>query len=179
MKSLEAIQLAAKQWGGTTISTLLGAHVVPPEFRDRPDEYVRMVCEEMIPSAAQRGLAQFVDVFCERGAFTPEQSQRILQSAREHKLGVRAHICQLTAADLAPLLELDPASLDHMDFVRDGDLSLLAKSDTVATLLNASEMMADRSIRMVALPFGPWPPPRWVWRWEATGRASRLMRRTW
>ena len=82
IKSLEAIQQATRQWPGTVVATLLGAHVPPPEYRDYPDEYVRIVCEEMIPEAAQRGLAEYVDVFCERGAFTAEQSIRILQRRR-------------------------------------------------------------------------------------------------
>src|SRR5208283_4123642 len=93
---------------------------------------------EMIPTAARLKLAAFVDVFCERGAFTLEQSQRILRSAVEHNLGVRAHVCQLTPTKLAPLVELHPASLDHMDFVTDEDIATLAKIDTVATLLPAA-----------------------------------------
>ena len=138
MKSLDAIRQAATQWNGTVVPTLLAAHVVPREFRDNPEEYVRLVCEEMIPAAAQRRLADFVDVFCERGAFSLEQSQRILRSAVEHRLGARAHVCQLTHAQLAPLLQFHPASLDHMDFVSDEDMGALAKSDTVATLLPAA-----------------------------------------
>jgi len=138
MKSLRAIREAARQWNGTVVATLLGAHVVPPEYRPNPEEYVRIVCDEMIPRAAEAKLAEFVDVFCERGAFTPEQSHRILRAAREHKLGVRAHVCQLTPANLAPLMELDPASLDHMDHVSDDDLPALAQSNTVATLLPAA-----------------------------------------
>src|SRR5208283_5445686 len=89
MKSLEAIREASHQWPGTVVPTLLGAHVVPPEHRDNPEEYVRVICNEMIPTAARLKLAAFVDVFCERGAFTLEQSQRILRSAVEHNLGVR------------------------------------------------------------------------------------------
>ena len=138
MKSLEAIAHAAAQWRGTVVSTLLGAHVVAPEYRDSPDEYVRIVCDEMIPAAASRNLAQFVDVFCERGAFSMQQSQRVLRAGVEHGLGVRVHVCQLTRAELAPLLEFHPASLDHMDFVSDDDLAPLAKTDTVATLLPAA-----------------------------------------
>ena len=149
IKSLQAIADAAQQWPGTVVSTLLGAHVVAPEYRDNADEYVRIVCEEMIPVAGglnsagqasrdQRKLADFVDVFCERGAFTMEQSLRILRAAVEHGLGVRAHVCQLTPARLASLLELYPASFDHMDFVTDDDLPALAKSDTVVTLLPAA-----------------------------------------
>lgn len=138
MKSLEAIAAAASRWRGTVAATLLGAHVVAPEYRDNPDEYVRIVCQEMIPEAAGRKLAEFVDVFCERGAFSMEQSRRILRAGVELGLGVRVHVCQLTPAQLAPLLEFHPASLDHMDFVADADLAPLAKTDTVATLLPAA-----------------------------------------
>jgi imidazolonepropionase len=112
--------------------------VVPPEHRENPEEYVRIICEDMIPTAAKLKLAAYVDVFCERGAFTVEQSQRILRSAVEHNLGVRAHVCQLTTAQLAPLIEFHPASLDHMDFVSDEDVAVLSKLDAVATLLPAA-----------------------------------------
>ena len=138
MKSLEAIREAAHQWPGTVVPTLLAAHVIPPEHRENPEEYVRIICEDMIPTAAKLKLAAFVDVFCERGAFTMEQSQRILRSAVDHNLGVRAHVCQLMPAQLAPLLEFCPASLDHMDFVSYEDIAVLAKLDTVATLLPAA-----------------------------------------
>ena len=81
IKSLEAIADASRQWPGTVVPTLLGAHVVAPEYRDDPEEYVRIVCEEMIPAERpQRKLAEFVDVFCERGAFIMQQSQRILRA---------------------------------------------------------------------------------------------------
>ena len=138
MKSLEAIREASHQWAGTVVPTLLGAHVVAPEHRDNPEEYVRIICHDMIPTAAKLKLAEFVDVFCERGAFSLEQSQRILRSAVEHNLGVRAHVCQLTPSKLEPLLEFHPASFDHMDYVSDGDVAILAELDTVATLLPAA-----------------------------------------
>jgi len=138
MKSLEAIREASHQWAGTVIPTLLGAHVVAPEYRDDPEQYLGIICEDMIPAAAKLRLAAFVDVFCERGAFTMEQSVRILHRASDNNLGVRAHVCQLTPAKLAPLVEFHPASLDHLDFVSDEDISVLAKLDTVATLLPAA-----------------------------------------
>ena len=138
MKSLEAIREASHQWPGYVVATLLAAHVVPPEHRENPEEYVRIICEDMIPTAAKLKLAAYVDVFCERGAFSIEQSQRILRSAVDHNLGVRAHVCQLTTAQLAPLMEFHPASLDHMDFVSDEDVAVLSKLDTVATLLPAA-----------------------------------------
>jgi len=96
LKSLEAIRAAARDWPGTVVPTLLGAHVVPPEFHGRADAYVKLVCKEMIPLAAKRGLAAGVDVFCERGAFSEEQSLKILAAARSHNLGIRAHVSQLT-----------------------------------------------------------------------------------
>lgn len=134
-KSLRAIQKAAKHFPGTIVATLLGAHVPPPEFKKNPDAYVDIVCDEMIPQVAKTKLAAFVDVFCERSAFTLEQSRRILGAAEQHGLGTRAHVCQLSSEKLKPLLNFNPASLDHLDFVSDADLKLLATSDTVATLV--------------------------------------------
>jgi imidazolonepropionase len=138
IKSLEAIREATSQWPGTVVATLLAAHVFPPEYRENHDEYVRLICEEMIPAVSKRKLAEFVDVFCERGAFNMQRSERILRAAVDHRLGVRAHVCQLSLTNLAPLIGLHPASLDHMDVVTDDDISLLAKVDTVATLLPAA-----------------------------------------
>jgi imidazolonepropionase len=135
IKSLEAIHDAARQWPGEVVPTLLAAHVVPQEYAKKPDAYVKLVCEEMVPLVARKKLAQYVDVFCERGAFTQEQSERVLASARKHGLGTRAHVCQFTAANLGPLLEHQPTSLDHMDCVRPEDISLLARGGTVAVLL--------------------------------------------
>jgi imidazolonepropionase len=117
------------------VPTLLAAHVVPHEYAGRADDYLKNVCDEMIPLAAKKKLARYVDVFCDRGAFTQEQSEKILAAARKHGLGTRAHVCQFTATKLAPLLEHQPASFDHMDCVQPEDISLLARGDTVAVLL--------------------------------------------
>jgi imidazolonepropionase len=135
LKSLEAIRDAAKLWPGTVVSTLLGAHVVPKEFQECPEGYVELVCNQMIPQAAKRKLARFVDAFTDRGAFSAEQSVTIFQAAQEHGLGVRAHVCQLTQTPLQTLLRFKPASFDHMDHVSDTDIAALAKQDTIATLV--------------------------------------------
>ncbi len=135
IKSLEAVRDAAKRWPGTVKPTLLAAHVVPPEFAGRADEYVEKVCEEIIPLVARRKLASYVDVFCERGAFTLEQSEKIFAAARRHGLDTRAHVCQFTPSSLAGLLAHHPASLDHMDCVGEDDVAALAGADTVAVLL--------------------------------------------
>ena len=135
LKSLDAIREAAYQWPGTVVPTLLGAHVVPKEFTDQPNKYVEIVCEEMIPRAAKRKLAQFVDVFCDKGAFTADQAEKIFDSAMENDLHVRAHMGQLSETKLTPFLKFKPASFDHMDHVSDDDVAHLATQDTVATLV--------------------------------------------
>jgi imidazolonepropionase len=135
IKSLEAIRDAARQWPGEVVPTLLAAHVMPQEYAGRADDYVKLVCDEIIPLVARKKLAKYVDVFCDRGAFTQTQSEAVLAAARKHGLGTRAHVCQFTAAKLRPLLEYQPASFDHMDCVQPKDISLLAQRETVAVLL--------------------------------------------
>jgi len=135
LKSLEAIRDAGSRWPGTVIPTLLGAHVVPKEFQGCSQKYVEIVCTEMIPQAARRKLAQFVDVFCDKGAFTAEEAQQIFEAARAHGLNVRAHMGQLSETLLAPFQRFDPASFDHMDHLNESDIPMLAKSDTVATFV--------------------------------------------
>jgi imidazolonepropionase len=132
LKSLEAINDAAREWPGTVVPTLLGAHVVPREHEGRDDRYVRIVCREMIPRAAEGKLARFVDVFCDRGAFSPASAEYVFLAAREHGMGVRAHVCQLSHCEIAPLLKYDPASLDHMDCVEDDDIAALAAQSTLS-----------------------------------------------
>jgi imidazolonepropionase len=138
IKSLEAIQQASAAWPGTVVPTLLGAHVVPKEFQGKPQRYVREVCEKMIPLAAKRKLAAFVDIFYERGAFTLEDCEQVFESARQHGLGVRAHAGQFSSAELWPLLRFHPASFDHMDCFNSEDIPQLERRDTVVTLLPGS-----------------------------------------
>ncbi len=128
LKSLEAIREAASRWPGTVVATLLGAHVVPKEFQGCSQKYVEIVCKEMIPRAARRKLAQFVDVFCDKGAFTPEETEQIFAAAEKHGLSVRAHMGQLSETALEPFLRFNPASFDHMDHVNDDDIPQLGQA---------------------------------------------------
>jgi imidazolonepropionase len=109
--------------------------VVPPEYRGRSHEYVDLVCGKMIPAVAKRKLARFVDVFCDRGAFSAEAAAQIFAAAEKHGLAVRAHLGQLGETRLGPLLGYRPASLDHMDYVNEADMPALAQSDTIATFV--------------------------------------------
>jgi imidazolonepropionase len=135
LKSLEAIRTAAAQWPGSVLTTLLGAHVVPKEFSDRRSQYIDIICDQMIPSAAKRKLARFVDVFCDKGAFSLSEAERIFAAAQKNNLDTRAHVSQLSETALSSLLRFRPASLDHMDHVGADDISRLAKTETVATLV--------------------------------------------
>jgi imidazolonepropionase len=139
LKSLEAIRAAASQWPGTVIPTFLGAHVVPPEYSGRSQSYVEIVCKEMLPAVAKRKLAKFVDVFCDRGAFSEIECSTIFGAALEHGFAVRAHLGQLSSPKpgfIEVTLECcRPTSFDHMDYVRDHEVTALAKSDTVVTFV--------------------------------------------
>lgn len=139
LKSLEAIRAAAKQWPGTVLSTFLGAHAVPPEFRGRSGEYVDLICKDMIPAVAKRKLADFVDVFCERGAFSETETTRIFRAAFQQSLEIRAHLGQLSSPGggfIDLLLHCcQPTSLDHMDHIRDDEVAELAKVDTIVTFV--------------------------------------------
>jgi len=135
IKSLETIRTAARQWPGTVVPTFLGAHTVPPEHREKREKYVELVCNEMMPAVADRKLALFADVFCDRGAFNSQETENIFRAAQKNGLALRAHMGQLSETSLKPLLNYKPVSLDHMDHVSDGDISALAASETMATFV--------------------------------------------
>jgi imidazolonepropionase len=118
------------------IPTFLGAHEIPDEYRDRRGDYVDLVCDKMIPMVAARELAMFCDVFCEAGVFSVEESRRILKTAESHGLGMKLHADQLTHSGGTRLaVELGAASADHLEYIDDCDIALLASSSVVATLL--------------------------------------------
>jgi imidazolonepropionase len=118
--------------------TFLGAHVVPPEYEGRADEYVELVCGEMLEAC--RPYARWIDVFCEEGAFDPDQSRRVLEAGRAAGLGLRVHGNQLGFGPGARLAaELGAASVDHCTYLSDDDIEALAASETVATFLPATD----------------------------------------
>ncbi|HZU67647.1 MAG TPA: imidazolonepropionase [Ktedonobacteraceae bacterium] len=116
------------------VPTFLGAHSIPPEYRDKRDAYVNLIIEEMLPSFV--GLARFCDVFCERDAFTLEESRRILTRAKELGYGLKIHADQLSPSGGAQLAaELGATSADHLDFADDAALDAMREAGVVATLL--------------------------------------------
>jgi imidazolonepropionase len=129
--------------------TYMGAHVVAPEYADRPDDYVELVCTAMLDACAP--LARWVDVFCERGAFDGDQARAILHAGVRRGLRPRVHANQLGPGPGVQIaVELGAASADHLTHLTDDDVSALADGSTVATLLPAAEFSTR----------GPYPDAR-------------------
>lgn len=135
-KILVALRELGNEQPVEIVRTFLGAHVVPPEFRGRADAYVELLCREWIPKVAAENLAEFCDVYCDRGAFTVVQSRRILTAARACGLGLRVHAEQLARTGAARLaVELNAASADHLEKLNAADIRALGKSNVTCTLL--------------------------------------------
>jgi imidazolonepropionase len=131
---------AAKRLGNehriNVSTTLLAAHAVPPEFKERPDDYVDLIVNEMIPRAAEEKLAEAVDAFCESIAFSVSQCERIWTAAKRYGLAVKGHVEQLTNQHGAERLAKYGAwSADHLEYLDDAGVAALAKSETVAVML--------------------------------------------
>lgn len=122
----------------TEETTFLGAHIVPKEYSDSSDDYVDLVCGPMLDAA--RPNAKWIDVFCDRGAFTPDQSRKILKAGIAKGLLPRIHANQFEPGEGVQIgVELDAASVDHVTYLSDSDIDLLSGSKTLATLLPAAE----------------------------------------
>jgi imidazolonepropionase len=136
LKSLRAARRLAQARPVTIAATFLGAHALPPEFKDNPDHYIDVVCREMIPVVAAEGLADAVDAFCEGIGFTPEQTRRVFEAARAHGLPVKLHAEQLSNLGGAALAASYGAlSADHLEHLDGAGIAAMAQAGTVATLL--------------------------------------------
>jgi imidazolonepropionase len=136
LKCLRVARSLAQGRDVTIRTTLLGAHTVPPEFKGRADDYVAMVCEELIPAAAQHRLADAVDAFCEGIGFTPSQTRRVFEAARKHGLRVKLHADQLSNLNGAALAaEFGALSADHLEHTDEAGVAAMARAGTVAVML--------------------------------------------
>lgn len=134
-----ARRLGQPEEGGLPVrvtTTLLGAHALPPEFAGNADGYIDQVCERMIPAAADEGLADAVDVFCEGIAFSPAQCERVFQAAHRHGLAIKAHAEQLSKLGGAALAARYGArSADHLEYLDEAGVQAMAAAGTVGVLL--------------------------------------------
>ncbi len=122
----------------TDETTFLGAHLLPAEFEGRADDYIHLVCNEMLDGAAPN--ARWIDAFCETGAFDADQCRAVLEAGRAAGLGLRLHGNQLGHGPGVQLaVDCGCASVDHCTYLSDDDIAALAESDTVATFLPAAD----------------------------------------
>lgn len=117
-------------------ATFLGAHAVPKEYKGRQDEYVDLVCEQMIPAVAAEGLAEAVDVFCDRGFFTVEQTRRIVECGAKYGMKAKIHANELDFSGGVEIgVEMGALSVDHLECSGEEQIAVLKGSQTMPTLL--------------------------------------------
>jgi imidazolonepropionase len=145
LKLLRVIRATAATALAALVPTFLGAHAVPPEFRTRRADYVRLLCDDLIPTVARERLAVACDVFCEPGAFDGVEARAILGAARAHGLALKLHADEFEGSGGAELAaELGALSADHLGAISDAGIRALAASDTVAVLLPATMVFLGR-----------------------------------
>ena len=136
LKALRVARRLGESAPVTVCTTFLGAHAVPPEFKGRTDDYVALVCDEMLPAAAAAGLADAVDAFCEGIAFSPGQTARVFERAQSLGLPVKLHADQLSDLGGAALAaRFGALSADHLEYTSEAGVRAMAQAGTVAVLL--------------------------------------------
>lgn len=146
LKQLEVLRDLASEGPLHVVPTFLGAHFVPPEFKEDPDAYVDLLCEKLLPEVSSRGLARFCDVFCEDGAFTVEQSRRILMRGKELGLMPRIHADEIVDTGGAALAaEVGAVSADHLMAASESGIEAMARAGVCATLLPGTSFYLRKS----------------------------------
>ena len=136
IKMLQAAKLLARTINVNIRTTLLAAHAVPEEYSGRTDDYVELICSELIPQVAEKKLAQAIDVFCETIGFNLAQTEKLFKAAQQHGLEIKAHCEQLSHQGGATLAaRYNALSVDHGEYLRAADLKVLSRNATVVCLL--------------------------------------------
>ncbi|MDA0382421.1 imidazolonepropionase [Vibrio owensii] len=136
IKMLRAAKALEQERKVKITTTLLAAHALPPEFKDRADDYIQYICEDIIPLVAEEKLATSVDVFCESIGFNLAQTERVFEAAKKHGLHVKGHTEQLSdLGGTALTAQYNGLSADHIEYLDEIGVRALANSSTVATLL--------------------------------------------
>jgi imidazolonepropionase len=144
IKMLDAINDLAEECLMDIVPTFLGAHAVPPEFKNNSDAYVDLICTRMLPHIAQRKLAKFCDVFCEQGYFSVEQCRRIFATAKPLGIRNKIHADQLTQIGASKLAaEVSAVSADHLEQIDDAGIVAFKQSGTIATVLPGVSFFLD------------------------------------
>jgi len=136
LKMLRVIKQLKETTPVTIKSTFLGAHSIPADYKNNPDKYVDIVVNEMLPEVGKNKLADYVDVFCDRGFFTVEQTERILKASADYGLQPKIHANELDySGGIQTGVKYDALSVDHLEFTGDDEIKALKKSQTMPTLL--------------------------------------------
>ncbi|MFT6175733.1 MAG: imidazolonepropionase, partial [Cryomorphaceae bacterium] len=172
IKMLRVIRRLKEESGMMIKSTFLGAHALPPEFKEYREGYVDLIIKEMIPEIAKEGLADYADVFCEKGYFTTAETLAIVESAAHHGMKSKIHVNQFNAFGAIPeLVQAGVVSVDHLEVLGKGDVSALVNSSTIATALPlcslflsipytpVRELMNENAIVALATDFNPGSAP--------------------
>lgn len=173
IKSLEVIKTLTSENNIELVPTFLGAHEIPDEFRNNRDSYINLLTEKMIPTVAQRNLAEYCDIFCESHVFSVDEARKILSTAKEYGLKLRLHADQLTLSGGAKLAaELKAITADHLEHIDEESIDALKQAGVMAVLLPGSvfhlglkqyppaRKMIDRGLAIViATDFNPGSSP--------------------
>ncbi|HPU30632.1 MAG TPA: imidazolonepropionase [Syntrophorhabdaceae bacterium] len=136
IRQLKAMSILNNTHPVDIVSTFMGAHAIPEEFKDNPDGFIDYLIAHVLPDVVKSGLAEFCDVFCEEGVFTVKQSRCLLESAQALGLKAKVHADELTSSGGSRLaVELMAISADHLLYISDDDIDRIARSNVVATLL--------------------------------------------
>lgn len=147
LKSLAVINRLNKSHSIDIIPTFMGAHAFPPEFLNDNNGYVDLLCDKIIPKISEQGIAEFNDVFCEKGYFSLKQAARIIKAGEKHGLKSRIHADEFIDSKTASLAaKLNTVSADHLMHVSDKGIEDLAKSNVVATLLPGTTFFLNSSV---------------------------------
>ncbi|MBL7014596.1 MAG: imidazolonepropionase [Candidatus Marinimicrobia bacterium] len=146
LKSLSVLDKVNQHHEIDIHSTFMGAHAFPPEFAKNKDGYIEYICQNMLPKIAKQGIAEYCDVFCEKGYFSVEQSRKILVTAKQYGLKIRLHADEFVDSGAAELAgELNACSADHLMAISDNGIQSLKENHVVATLLPGTTFFLGKS----------------------------------
>lgn len=138
LKMLRVAKTLNDHYPAAIKTTFLAAHAVPSEYKNRKQEYLDLICEEMLPKVAANKLADFVDIFCEDGYFSVADTHQLLSEAKKHKLIPKIHVNQFNAiGGVQAAVEHQALSVDHLEILEDADISALKNSETMPVALPA------------------------------------------
>ncbi len=149
LKILRVIKKLKKNTEVTIKSTFLGAHALPKEYKDKKDSYMDLVINKMLPKVAEENLADYVDIFCEKGYFTVKDTKRLLEAAKKYGLQAKTHVNQFNSiGGVKTSVESGALSVDHLEVMEYSDFEILKNSECMPTILPSCSFF-------LGIPYGP------------------------